>query len=165
MIVISDITPIISLMKISQLELLEKYFGEIQIPNAVYKELTTNSRFESEAEKLKEASFIHVIEIEDDEAVTILQKVTGLDLGESEAIILADIKKADLLLMDEAKGREVAKKLGIKIMGTVGLLMASYEAQNISADEIELCITSLRKSGRHIGEKYYHMLLEKIGKE
>ena len=35
-------------MKISQLELLEKYFGEIQIPNAVYKELTTNSRFESE---------------------------------------------------------------------------------------------------------------------
>ena len=50
-------------------------------------------------------------------------------------------------------------------MGTVGLLMASYEAQNISADEIELCITSLRKSGRHIGEKYYHMLLEKIGKE
>ena len=137
MIVISDITPIISLMKISQLELLEKYFGEIQIPNAVYKELTTNSRFESEAEKLKEASFIHVIEIEDDEAVTILQKVTGLDLGESEAIILADIKKADLLLMDEAKGREVAKKLGIKIMGTVGLLMASYEAQNISADEQE----------------------------
>lgn len=37
MIVISDTTPIISLMKISQLELLEKYFGEIQIPNAVIK--------------------------------------------------------------------------------------------------------------------------------
>lgn len=36
MIVISDTTPLITLMKIGHLDLLEKIFGEIQIPEAVY---------------------------------------------------------------------------------------------------------------------------------
>lgn len=41
MIVISDTTPIISLLKINQLELLERLFENVMIPAAVYKELTT----------------------------------------------------------------------------------------------------------------------------
>ena len=45
MIVVSDTTPIISLLKINQLEILEKLFGNVQIPCAVYDELTSNSKF------------------------------------------------------------------------------------------------------------------------
>lgn len=41
MIVVSDTTPIISLMKSGQLEL----FGEVYIPKAVYQELTENEMF------------------------------------------------------------------------------------------------------------------------
>lgn len=35
MIIISDTTPIISLLKINRLDLLEKLFGEVLIPNAI----------------------------------------------------------------------------------------------------------------------------------
>lgn len=53
MIVISDTTPLISLMKIGHLDLLKTYFGEIQIPEAVYKELTSNPKFTDELYRLK----------------------------------------------------------------------------------------------------------------
>lgn len=49
MIVISDTTPIISLLKINQLDLLQKLFGEIWIPDTVYKELISNERFNQES--------------------------------------------------------------------------------------------------------------------
>lgn len=53
MIVISDTTPLITLMKIGHLNLLNKLFGEIHIPSAVYEELTSNPRYNTEATEKK----------------------------------------------------------------------------------------------------------------
>ena len=55
MIVVSDTTPLISLLKVGHLDLLYKYFGEVQIPKAVFDELTSNQRFALEAEEIKKA--------------------------------------------------------------------------------------------------------------
>ena len=109
MIVISDTTPLISLMKIGHLDLLKSYFGEIKIPEAVYKELTSNSKFADKANQIKSCPFVHIVKIHDHYSVNLLRRATGLDLGESEAIILSDIMQADLLLMDEAKGRDKSR--------------------------------------------------------
>ena len=121
MIVVSDTTPLISLLKIGRLDLLEKLFGDIFIPQAVFN-----------------------------------------DQGESEAIVLADELKADLLLMDEAKGRKVSVEMGHKIIGTIGILMAAYEEQELTSDEVKDCIDGLQRSGRHIGQKHYMMLLNRL---
>lgn len=162
MIVVSDTTPLISLMKIGHLDLLEKYFGEAHIPEAVFNELTFNSRFADEAKQIEDCAFIHVVKVQDYRSVEILRRATGLDIGESEAIVLSDDMRADLLLMDEAKGRDVAEQMGIRIMGTIGLLIASYQDGSIGAGEIRKCVEILRNSGRHIGEKYFQTLLERI---
>lgn len=106
MIVVSDTTPLISLMKAGQLNFLEKYFGEVLIPEAVFRELTSNIRFADEAGQIRGCQFIHVVKVDDGKSVNLLRRATGLDLGESEAIVLSDDVQADLLLMDEAKGRE-----------------------------------------------------------
>ena len=164
MIVISDTTPIISLLKINQLELLNHLFGEVQVPDAVYEELISNTKFQKEAEKILGAEYIKKVVVEDKKSVTLLRRATGLDAGESEAIILSDEIKADLLLMDELKGRQVAKQMGLNIMGTVGTLMTAFDEELLSAEEIEQCIDVLRSNGRHISEKLYEQLLEKIRK-
>ena len=108
MIVVSDTTPLISFLKIGHLDLLQKLFGEVQIPEAVFHELTENKKFFHEAEQIKNCFFIQVVEVKEYQFVNLLRRATGLDLGESEAIILSDSIHADLLLMDEVKGREVA---------------------------------------------------------
>lgn len=90
MIVVSDTTPIISLMKAGQLELLQKLFGVVYIPGAVYRELTENEAFSREVKMVQECEFIYVEEVHNGKSVNILRNFTGLNAGESEAIILAD---------------------------------------------------------------------------
>ena len=160
MIVVSDTTPLISLLKIDRLDLLERLFGRVMIPLAVYKELTADKRYEAEAEQLESKPFISVEPVNNEESVSILKRATGLDQGESEAIVLADEAKADLLLMDEAKGRSVSAEMGFKIMGTIGILIAAFEEKELDADEVKSCITGLQRTGLHIGQRHYQMILD-----
>ncbi len=162
MIVISDTTPLISLMKIGRLELIQQLFGEIQIPEAVFLELVSNKRFPEESRIIQESIFIRKAKVIDKGAVQLLCRSAGLDLGESEAIILSDSEGADLLLMDELKGRKVAKQMGIQIMGTVGMLMAAYKEDVLTKNEILKCVDILKYSGRHIDNKLYAQLLKKL---
>lgn len=60
MIVISDTTPIISLLKAGKLELLQKLYGRVLIPPAVYRELTTNPSFETEADIIRATDYLQV---------------------------------------------------------------------------------------------------------
>ena len=46
MIVVSDTTPLISLLKINRIDLMEKLFGAVMIPTAVFDELTADKRFQ-----------------------------------------------------------------------------------------------------------------------
>ena len=114
MIIISDTTPIISLLKANQLELLQKLYKTVLVPRAVYRELTENTVYIKEAEIIKNVDFLSVVSIENMKSVEVLRSVTGLDEGESEALIMYDEQKADLLLMDEHKGRNVAKQLKVR---------------------------------------------------
>ncbi|MDO5147697.1 MAG: DUF3368 domain-containing protein [Eubacteriales bacterium] len=64
--------------------------------------------------------------------------------------------------MDEAKGRTICGKMGIVVMGTIGILIGSYEDNLISADEARRSIDDLQRAGRHIGERHYRMLLDRL---
>jgi predicted nucleic acid-binding protein len=152
-------------MKIGQLDLVYHLFGEIQIPEAVFNELISNSRFKLESIQIQKSSFVKVSRVIDIKAVDALRTNTGLDVGESEAIVLSNSIGADILLMDEVKGRQVAQQMGINIMGTVGLLMVAYGEQILSKEEIMKCIEVLRSSGRHISEKLYKQLINKLEDE
>ena len=162
MIIVSDTIPIISLMKIDQLDLLEKLFKKVKIPVAVYHELTTNQKFKQEAELIKSKTFIDVARVVDTKSVSILQRATGLDKGESEAIVLAEEIKANLLLMDERKGRLVAKQMGNQITGTLGVIINAYEENLITSEVTLQCFEQLKNSGIRISDSLYSSLIDRL---
>ena len=162
MIVVSDTTPLISLLKTGRLDTLEKLFGEVRIPDAVFEELTSNPRYSDEAAAIRSYPYIDIISVSDTDAVEQVSREDGLDLGESEAIVLTQEISADLLLMDEAKGRDVARSMGLRITGTVGILLLSYERGILNKAEIVDCVERLRDANRFIGERYLLLLLERI---
>ena len=69
MIVISDTTPLISLLKINRIDLLEKLFGDVLIPQAVFDELTSDKRFQVEADQICQKEFIFVKRVNVPESV------------------------------------------------------------------------------------------------
>ena len=162
MIVVSDSTPLITLMKAMRLDLLKGLYGEVILPDAVFREVTTNVNFSDEAELIKNSGFIKAVSVGDSSKVDYLQRVTGLDRGESEAIIYADEVKADLLLMDEIAGRKVAQNMNIPMTGSLGVLIRAYQEKLISIDEADRAISKIRSANRHISEKLLQSALRQI---
>lgn len=163
MIVISDTTPIISLLKANHLEVLQGLYGNVLIPKAVYRELTENPIYSEEAKTIKVLDFLKMVPVENVKSVNVLRSVTGLDAGESEALIMYDEQNADLLLMDEHKGRRVAKQLNVRYIGTAGILMLAYDKGLIQASDVKLCLDMMLDSGIRLDEKLCNIVLEHVG--
>lgn len=128
-------------------------------------ELTSNPKFAEEVLAITNSDFIYRVNLEDQKSVTLFKRATGLDIGESEAIILSDNLNADFLLMDEVKGRKIAIQMGIHIMGTVGILLLAYDLGILSAEDIKAIVELLRNSNRHISEKLFKQLIDKISEK
>ena len=158
MIVVSNTTPIIALAKINKLEILEYLFGRIYISEGVYKELISNKKFIFEIEQITKSSFIIVKEAKNRLAVELIQKMHGLNMGESESIILFKELGGDLLIMDEKKGRKVASSLDIELTGTLGILLKAKQEGIII--ELKPLLEKLIESNIRISHKLYKEILK-----
>lgn len=165
MIVISDTTPILSLLKAGRLELLEKMYQTVVIPEAVYVELTSNNDYEAERKEIESCAFLSVEKVHNVESVRILRDVTGLDAGESESLVLYGEIKADLLLIDEHKGRSVAKKMSVEHIGTIGILMLAFDKGIVTAEEIREILKILLACDIRLSRKLCNMVLDYVGLE
>lgn len=161
-IIIADTTPLISLIKINRLDIIHKLFNDIQIPYAVYDELTNNPQFQDEARKVKEADYIKKTNVIDKKLINKLMEKYGLDKGESEAIALSKEANANLLLVDEMKGRNIASQMNIEIMGTLGILLIAYDEKIINGDDIFEYLEILHSARRYIDERLYKYVINHI---
>ena len=118
MIVVSDTSPISNLLQVGEIDLLRQVFGKIVIPTEVFVEIC---RIESHKEFLIKQDWIKTATLSDTNLKNSL--LNNLDSGEAEAIALAVELKADYLLIDEIKGRQIAENYGIKVTGILGVLI------------------------------------------
>ena len=105
------------------------------------------------------ARFIHVEKAGDIRLVAFLKEF--VDEGEAEAIVLALELNAELLLVDERDARSLAKKLGLQVMGTLGVLaLAKYRGL---VREVKPIIDKLVGSGFWISSRILKEFLRELG--
>ena len=115
--VCSNTSPIIFLSKINQLELLNKCFSEIFVPEAVLNELIDENI----------PAFISQSKLSEHGKAFVAGSVGSLHHGELEAIILARELQADFVLLDDSLARKKAQRMGLKIIGTLGVLLQPFQ--------------------------------------
>jgi len=157
MIIVCDSSPIIALALCDQLELLDKLFNDILIPQEVYNETTKEGKEPTPI--IKEWATGKVIEVINRQSVNKFNEI--LDKGESEAIALYLEKSADYLLIDEKKGRKIAMENDIKIIGSIGVLIMAKRKGLIQSIKPSLDI--IRHSSTRISDFLYEQALKIAG--
>jgi predicted nucleic acid-binding protein len=133
-IVISDTSPITNLAAIGQLDLLCQLYATVIIPVAVYNEMVSAGKTVPGAVEVQTLSWIQTQTVVNTQSVINLQSSQDeIDLGEAEAIALALELKADLLLMDERRGRALAANYKLNIVGLLGVLLQAKRNGLISS--------------------------------
>jgi len=124
-IVVADSGPPHYLILLDQVDLLHRFYGRVLVPVAVFRELSSGSAPKKVTDWLATVPAWFRVE-----PVT-LERVAGvtqsLDLGEREAIALAQAMRADLLLIDDLEGRAEARRRNLRVTGTLGVLRAAAE--------------------------------------
>lgn len=139
-IVVSDTSPIRALNHLEILAVLERLYGRVYLPQEVADELRKSTRrfaaFDPGA-----FAFLTVLSPLDQAKVSDLEK--RLDRGEAAALVLAIEQKADLVLIDERSGRQVARELGLSVIGALGILVQAKDHGLVS--DVRLLIDRLQK--------------------
>jgi predicted nucleic acid-binding protein len=133
MLVVSDISPLCYLVLIGQVNLLEQIYDQVIVPDIVRDELLHPDAPELVQQWVSQLPNWVIIRTSPEQPDMSLMK---LDPGERSAILLAENIGADLVLMDERRGRNMAKSRGLKVTGLIGVLDAAAELRLINLHEV-----------------------------
>lgn len=160
MIVVSDTSAVSNLARIGRLGFLVSLCQHVLIPPAVYQELTAYGDDLSAPIDLACNSWLKVEAPKDRDRVRSLRH--DLDPGEAESIVLALERQADLLLVDERRGRRIAAGLGLRTTGLLGVLAEAKRTGLI--DRVKPVLDELIQDARFwIGADLYAHILSELG--
>lgn len=160
MIVVSNTSPIINLAAIGKLEILQKLYEKVFIPQAVYYEISIAGKGEPGVLEIEKLRWMEVRQVTNHNLVKALQ--AELDEGEAEAITLAIELKAGLLFLDERRGRRVASNLGLKFIGLLGVLIEAKH-KGIIPSVKPIMDALMIKTGFWISHQLYTHVLKVTG--
>ena len=162
--VVSNTSPVLNLAIVGRLSLLRKQFREILIPPAALEELRVGEDLPG-SQNVREAiegGWLRVEELKDRTLVQVLER--DLDRGEAEAIALALKVKAEWVLLDEKEARGIAKDLGLKVTGILGILLRAWREGDLLSLQREM--EALReKAGFRIGQALFIELVKESGEK
>jgi predicted nucleic acid-binding protein len=125
MIIVSNTSPLCYLVLIGHAEVLAKLYGGIHVTQKVLEEL----RHPDAPPAVRQWATtppawlkIHTDPEEPD------QTLSTLDPGERTALRLAELLRADVVLLDESAARSLAGQRGVKVSGTLGILCDAAQA-------------------------------------
>lgn len=162
LLVVCDSTPLIYLARLGRFDLLRQLYELVLIPQAVWHEVAVKGAQFVEGTAVQVAVKAGWMRVET--PVGHLQvspsEAEDLDPGEEEALQLA-IERDAMIAIDESHGRDVAKRLGLRITGTVGILVRARHEGVIPALAPELA--RLRQTTFRVSEAVIREALARVG--
>ena len=145
--VISDASPLIAMADIGELELLQKLYNRVSITDIVRDEIHAELPDWIEVSSEYDQKQFQILKLE-------------VDPGEASAIALALENPGSRIILDERKGRSVAKRLGLKVTGTIGIIIKAKDQGLIqSGKEI---LAKLEEHGFWLSEKLKNQILTRL---
>ena len=165
MAVVSNTSPLTNLLAIDRFQLLFEIYDSVTIPEAVVEEITVDKdkpnpkQGQIPKEELGSLSWLEIRQVDNHDLVRSLTR--ELDPGESEAIALAVETEAELLLIDERRGRDVARQMGVNPTGLLGVLIEARAREIIT--KVKPILDSLRvDAGFWISEELYQRVIREV---
>jgi predicted nucleic acid-binding protein len=147
MLVVSDASPLNVLVRLGQSGVLEALFKSVVIPASVAEELSRSATPKPVRDWITNPPRWVSIRVP-----SVVEPAAPLrHRGERDAMQLAQELKADAILLDEDKPRAQAAKLGLRVIGTIGILEQSANQGLI--DDLKLVHEKLRKTDFYISDK------------
>jgi hypothetical protein len=154
-IVVADTGALISLALVEKISLIEQVFGEFFIAGAVLIELNKYDNPDFNRQIIEELEK-HVIEIKSRNHLSMV-----MDFGESESVILYEELNAEYLLIDDSKARAIAESLGVKCIGSIGLLLIAKRKGLLK--NLKSIFTYWVENGRYFSKPLLNRLLVNSG--
>lgn len=151
--IISDSGPLIIFSRVNRLGILRDLFRTLVIPQAVYIEIVEEGKDLPGAKEIRNAKWIEVVGVK---SFPDLILPDFLGKGEREAIFLARQTRG-ILLMDEKRARNVAKQMGLKVFGSLGVLLKAKSEGKI--DSVKTLLDEFIQNGYYISKKIYRDIL------
>jgi uncharacterized protein len=147
---VSNASPLIGLNQIARLDLIDALYSEVLVPAAVARETAGSVRL---------PPWIGVHSVPRNDVLTV--DLSSLDAGEAEVIALAlELGDAEVLI-DERAGRRLAMRAGLRVTGTVGLLVEAKQEGLI--ERVRPLIDDLRTFGFFLSDALYEAVLLDTG--
>jgi predicted nucleic acid-binding protein len=140
-IVVVNSGPLMALAKLGLLDLLPRLYGQVSLPTAVFIEVVVRGRERGYPDAFLvqmaiQQGKLKVLEVNDDDLPSDIRDLP-LDAGEKQALYLAHRTEADLALFDDEKVREEAKARGLRVRGTLGVIMQAYRNGLLGFNDVE----------------------------
>jgi predicted nucleic acid-binding protein len=154
-----DTSSLIFLAHLDRLDLLQRSADLILIPPAVLQEVRAKSDVQTSRIEAAHRTWLRLEAPKDQRVLELL--LLDLDAGEAEAVALAYERSADRIVMDDLAGRRYARRLGLPLVGTLGLLLAARLRGEIKSLKSE--VDRLRAAGFYANEALVARILGAAG--
>jgi len=168
---VSNATPLIYLARLGKLHLLKDIFIQVQIPPEVKVETIDRGKTKGhpDAYVIEQALndgwlVLTPLTIENTKKSETLAQMTGIDVGEAQAIILTKQKDEKLILIDQTNARQVARHLELIPRGTIFIILAAIKRKLITKEEAKQMMATLIEANFYISAKIYRDALKVIEK-
>lgn len=155
--VVSDTGPLSYLYRLGRLDLLRLFYGRVIVPSAVVAEINRGIRL---GRSLPDVAALDWVDLRSPPAELLLG-IDGLGPGETEAIALGRALPNALLLIDDGLARQVASSFGLRVSGTVGILLLAKQRALIESVASEL--DRLATFGFRLAERVRREVLVRAG--